>query len=267
MSKHELLNTYEKQEDKLLIAKILDAIEQTKTKNRIVNTDFLDLYQTKIIMKLLNKIKKQNYLIFGGYEEAERKMIIFYPEKLTKDIVLKNINNIMKAIRIELPNDLKGQYTHKNYLGGIMKLGVKREKLGDILVQDDGADVIISKDILRYIKENIILLKRFSKSNIAEINVEDIKVVETKKEEREIIVSSLRLDSIVAELAKTSRNKASEIIALGRVFVNYENEIKLSKEIKIGDIITIRGKGKYKIKQLIRNTKREKNVVKIEKYI
>ena len=267
MSKHELLNTYEKQEDKLLIAKILDAIEQTKTKNRIVNTDFLDLYQTKIIMKLLNKIKKQNYLIFGGYEEAERKMIIFYPEKLTKDIVLKNINNIMKAIRIELPNDLKGQYTHKNYLGGIMKLGVKREKLGDILVQDDGADVIISKDILRYIKENIILLKRFSKSNIAEINVEDIKVVETKKEEQEIIVSSLRLDSIVAELAKISRNKASEIIALGRVFVNYENEIKLSKEIKIGDIITIRGKGKYKIKQLIRNTKKEKNVVKIEKYI
>ena len=77
----------------------------------------------------------------------------------------------------------------------------------------------------------------------------------------------MRLDNIIAELAKTSRAKAEEIIRQERVSLNYEIVTKDSKLVKIGDKLTIRGKGKFEIKEQIGSTKKEKSVLKIEKCV
>ena len=82
MNKQEILKKYTKEEDRLLIAKVLDKMEFAKSKNKITNTDFLDLYQKNLVQKLLNSIKCENYLFFGGNDQAERELVIFYPEKL-----------------------------------------------------------------------------------------------------------------------------------------------------------------------------------------
>ena len=95
----------------------------------------------------------------------------------------------------------------------------------------------------------------------------DIRQPEIKVEEVNIIVPSLRLDSIVSDLAKTSRSKAVEILAQERVFVNGQNETKPSKIIKIGDIITIRGKGRFVIKEMKGNTRSGRNILLVEKYV
>ena len=78
---------------------------------------------------------------------------------------------------------------------------------------------------------------------------------------------SLRLDNIVSDLAKTSRNKAVQIINQERVFVNGQNETKVSKNLKINDIITIRGKGRFIIKEYAGTTRSGRTVLKIEKYV
>lgn len=266
MNKSELLEKYTKSEDKLLISKLLDKIETCKKRNIITNTEFLDLYQRNIVEKTL-KTLKCNYVFFGGYNDANRVMLVIYPEKLTLDMAKENYLNYMKVIRIELPKSLKGTYKHKDYLSGIMKLGVKREKFGDILVEENGADIVVSDDISEYIKENLLHLTRFGKAKIEILDIKNIRNAEIKKEEFKIIIQTLRLDSIVAQLVNTSRTKASEIIEDSRVFVNYENELKNDKQIKEKDIIVIRGKGKYEIYKIEGNTRKNKQIVVVKKYI
>lgn len=92
-------------EEKLIIAKLNDKIRLCKTRNRIVNTEFLNMYQENVIKKELEHIKMKNYIFFGGYEEAESKILILYPDKLTEEIAENTISNMMKAIRIVLPNE------------------------------------------------------------------------------------------------------------------------------------------------------------------
>ncbi len=263
----EILNEYRDKDDKLLLAQILDKIELCENKNKIEYTDFLDMAQSELVQKFINKIKIENYLIYGGFEEAERKRFVIYPEKFNMDVVKKNLSNIVQIIRIQLPDDLKGKYTHREYLGAVIKLGVKREKVGDIIVDNDGADIIIDKDISKFLEQNLGELTRFSKSTITVENIEKLRPVHIKKEELEIIVSSLRLDNIISELARCSRNKALDIINMERVFINFQNETKKTKQIKVGDMITIRGKGRFYIKEIIGQTKSGRMIIKIEKFV
>ena len=266
MNKQEILNYY-KEDDRLLIAKVFDKIEITEKRNKITNTDFLDLHQKNIVQKLLNTIQYENYLFFGGDENSERTVLIIYPTKFNKEIVEKNYNNIMQIIEIILPNDLQGKYSHRDYLGGLMKLGIKREKIGDIIVFNEGANIIVLNEIVKFVKDNISSLTRFSKANRQTKEIQELYKQEIKKIEEEIVVSSLRLDNVVSELAKMSRTKAEEIISSGRVFLNFENITKLSKLIKPEDILTIRGKGRFKIKEILGNTKKGKIIVLIEKFV
>lgn len=252
--------------EKLLYAKIEDKIKLSKTKNKILYTDFL--YETEIVkvQKFLNTKDISNYVFFGGYENAERKALIVYPEKLTEEMVEKNYNNIFSAIRIELPNNIKGTYTHKEFLGGIMKLGIAREKIGDIIIDEDGADIVIFRENENYFLNNLKLLTRFRKSNINIVEIDNLKKKEYNFEKIQVIVSSMRIDNFISELARTSRNKADEMIEYGRVLINHEEIYKSSKLVKENDIITIRGKGKFIVGNIIRNTKNGRSVINIRKY-
>ena len=263
----EILNEYRDKDDKLLLAQILDKIELCENKNKIEYTDFLDMAQLELVQKFINKIKIENYIFYGGFEDAERKILVIYPEKFNSDVVTKNLSNIVQIIRIQLPDDLKGKYTHRDYLGAVIKLGVKREKVGDIIVDSDGADIIIDKDISKFLEQNLGELTRFSKATITVENIDNLRPVHIRKEELEIIVSSLRLDNVISELARCSRNKALDIINMERVFINFQNETKKTKQIKAGDMVTIRGKGRFYIKEIIGQTKSGRTILKVEKFV
>lgn len=262
-----ILNQYKKPEEKLILARVLDKINFCETRNQIQVTDFLDLAQQELIQKFLQRQKQENYLFFGGFEGAERKVLLLYPQKLTNLIKEGNINlgEWIKVLRLTLPNEDKGKYTHQNYLGAFMKLGIKREKLGDILVEEEGADIILHPDILEFLQNNVTQLTRFQKANIEEVSLQNIKHIIIEKENIKITVSSMRLDNIVAELAKCSRNKANEIIAQERVLVNFVPTTKQTKEIKQEDKITIRGKGRFVIKEILGTTKKGRIMLQIEK--
>lgn len=268
MDRTEILNRYN-EEDQIFVAKILDKIKLTKTRNQITNTDFLDMHQKKISKEILNMLKESSYIYFDACEATEKSVLIIYPEKY-EEIFNKNrfdYSKIIRLIRITLPNELKNQYVHKDYLSGIMKLGIKREKVGDILVFDDGADIVVSEEICEYVLNNLQQLTRFSKANIEELNISEIRKPNIKKQEIRITVSSLRLDNIISEIAKCSRNTANTFILEQRVLVNYESETKTSKQINVGDVIVIRGKGKFNILRIDGETKKGKIAVIVEHYI
>lgn len=267
MNKQELLKDYKRQEDKICLSQVLDKIEFSKTRERIEYTDFLDMYQISLVENFLRKINFENYQLFGGYAESERKILIVYPEKYSERMIEKNYNKMLKIIRIELPEEEHGKYSHRNYLGGIVKLGLKREKVGDILVSDDGADIIVVENFVEILKKELPSLTRFENSKIAIEELSNIRKKEIKIEEVSIIVPSLRLDNIVSDLVRTSRSKAAQIIAQERVFINGQNETKISKQLKLNDVITIRGKGRFVIKEFTGTTRSGRTVIKIEKYV
>ncbi len=263
----EFLKEYKKQDDKICLAQVIDKIDFSKQNETIEYTDFLDMYQVALVENFLRKIKFENYKLYGGYENAERKILIVYPETYNEDMLRKDYSKIFNIVRIELPQEEKGKYSHRNYLGGIIKLGLKREKVGDIIVADEGADIIVERNFAKILSEQLPSLTRFENSKIQIVDIENLKEQELKIEEISIIVPSLRLDNIVSDLAKTSRSKATQIIAQERVFINGKNETKVSKNVKLNDIITIRGKGRFIIKQFTGTTRSGRTVVLIEKYI
>ena len=267
MNKQELLADYKNQDDKLLLAKVLDKIEFCKNRNKIEYTDFLNLVQQDLINKFLKKIKFENYYFFGGAGEAERKVLILYPEKLTEEMARKNHSKIMSIIKIKVPIELENEYDHRNYLGAIMKIGIEREKIGDISVKRNGAEIIIKNEVQNFLMQNLGALTRFSSSEILSESIDNLTKIETKKIELNEIVASLRLDNIVSALARISRNKAVEMLEQERVFLNFKCETKSSKQVNVGDIITIRGKGRFEFKEISGNTKKGRYIIKIEKYI
>lgn len=267
MNKQELLKDYKKQEDKICLSQVWDKIEFSKTREKIEYTDFLDMYQISLVENFLRKIRFDNYQLFGGYDESERKILIVYPEKYNEKMIEKNYSKMLKIVKVELPEEEHGKYSHRNYLGGIVKLGLRREKVGDILVSNDGADIIVVEDFKEILKNELPSLTRFESSKIYLEELSNLRKKEIKIEEISIIVPSLRLDNIVSDLARTSRSKAAEIIKQERVFVNGQNETKLSKQIKLNDIITIRGKGRFVIKEFSGTTRSGRTIIKIEKYV
>ena len=268
MDKQLILNKYSKQEDKLLISKMLDKMKLVKTRNSIQYLDFLDLYAQNMLYKIIKQEEIKSYVFSGAIEEAERKILLFYPEKLS-ELIKKDYKKILpiKAIRIKLPKQMYGQYNHRDYLGGLIKLGIKREKIGDILVFEDGADIIILEEIEKFLLNNLVSLTRFNKSEIKEIELENIRKKKINKRELKIIVPSLRIDAVIAEVLRTSREKAEEFLEEGRVFLNYEQISKGTKQIKEKDILTIRGKGKFEIGSREGTTKSGRIKIIVEQFV
>ena len=267
MNKTEILNEYKNNEERLLVAKVLDKLEFTRTRNKIQYSDFLNLNEQEAVMNLLRKLGYNNYYFYGGRENLERKVLVIYPEKLTEEMSRKNDKKILSVIQIKLPNELHGEYDHRTYLGSVIKIGVEREKVGDILVEKSGADIIVKKEIAEYIYQNLSYLTRFKSSEISVEDIDKLKNTEVSKVEISSIVKSLRLDNIVSVLARTSRNKALDILKQERVFLNHKLETKASKQVDIGDVITIRGKGRFEFREIAGNTRSGRYVIKIDKYV
>ena len=269
VNRQEILSKITNDEDRILVSRLFDKIEFCNKRNSIEHTEFLDMRQRQLLEKILFDIKYSNYVAYGGYKTAERTILIFYPSKL-EDVFAENrfdFNTIFSVINILLPNELKGMYSHRTYLSGIIKTGIRREKVGDILSNKNGANIIVLKDSIEYVLDGLKTLTRFGKSELRELKLQDLEIEEPKTIVTNAIIPSMRIDSLVSEMAKTSRAKAAEIIKEERVFINHELVVKSSKETKENDIVTIRGKGKFKVGAIINSTKKGNLVVQIEKYI
>ena len=253
-------------EEKLLIAKLTDKIKECKRKNKIVNTEFLNMNQKSILRKELNRLKEKNYMFFGGYEGAHSEILVIYPQKFDLTIVEENLKNIIKIINIKLPKELIGKYEHKNYLSAVMIQGLGRERIGDIVVHSDEAYIIVLKENAEYLKNSLRELTRFKKSQIDIIDFENIKIKPQEFEEFNIKVASNRIDAIVAEIVNTSRNKAEEYIDSKRVSINYQEELKYTRSVKEKDVIVIRGKGKFIIENIGEKNLKGRLPINIKKY-
>lgn len=225
-------------DDKLLLALVEDKLRQCEDNYMPVATDFLDLHQRSIVENALKDLKPQCKVEFyGGYDDAERCVCCFVPDYTDAEQTAQ-----LAVVRVKaLPGGK--ELTHRDYLGSLLGLGIKREKTGDIIVYQGGADLVVVSDLTDFISLNYDKVGR-TLITVEVLPISQIRVVQHDFKEKEDTVASLRMDNIVSSAFGVSRSKASEAIKRGIVFVNNVECFKVDKEAHIGDKIVFRGKGK-----------------------
>ena len=167
---------------------------------------------------------------------------------------------------VRLKKDKFTVLTHRDYLGAIMGLGLKREMVGDIKVTDEGADVFCLKSSAEYICDN--LKKSGRGSVVGEIlSVDAFNSAEDKYELLFTTVSSLRLDGVVAAFFNLSRSTAAETVNKGLVYVNSSQCLKGDFMLKEGDKLVLRGKGKTVLTEIKGTSKKGKIKIEYKRYI
>ncbi|HML37716.1 MAG TPA: YlmH/Sll1252 family protein [Bacillota bacterium] len=246
-------------EDEALLAGIEDKITQCIDNYMVTNSSFLDMRQRTLAEARCRKHKGFRWCFYGGYEDAERTVAVFLP-----DYAELADNDPLALLR--MTPDGRSALTHRDYLGSLMGLGVKREMIGDILVREKGADIVIMKDMGDF------LLYHYGKAGRtslkAEItSIDQIIVPENRVEEKRDTVASLRLDNLVSSSFSLSRGKAAEAIESGLVFVNGMQSLKTDRQMKEGDKLVLRGKGKVLLKEVGGVTRKDRTYIVLDKYI
>lgn len=201
------------------------------------------------------KLKGLKVETFGVFNDSERRMISFNN--------LYNIEFPIKVLKIDASSKFN-EVTHRNYLGSLLSLGIERDKIGDLIVDNNICYVAVCSDISDYIIMN---LERIGKNpcKIKEITT-GIEEINHQFKNEFILIQSMRLDSVVAKLTKKSRGIAQEIIEEGLVLVNYTVTRSKSFEISKGDRVTIRRYGKFIIGECSDQSKSGKYKIEIKKY-
>jgi len=245
-------------EEEGVISSIYDKIELCK---RIDGTIYTDVFVSPQIWSKLIEIESELGVLIevkGLSLESEKKMVAFksyysderveFPCKL---IVVKT-NSKFECLE------------HRHYLGGILSKGIKREKLGDLIVEGENCYTVIFDGLFEFLKLNLLSIGR-SKVTVEEVGDQDIP--QYRFEEKECLINSYRLDVIVSALINGSRNEALKMINSSQIMVNYRLKTNKSLTVKKGDVISIRKYGKHIFEGSEGETKKGKIKGKFKKYI
>lgn len=236
--------------------KLLDVVNRVERTWQEQFTDFL----TPDEQYFLNKVAEGREIVikyFGGKESFERAVALI--SKVEMDI--------------EFPVDIikvKGNFkfeklTHRDYLGTLLSLGIKREKIGDINVFDDGAEIYILRDFSDYVIYNISKIKHTG-VKLEKITIDQARERLDTFEEKIVNVSSLRLDAIVSGAYNLSRAEGANLVKQGNVKLNYVLNDDQSFKVNEGDIVSIRGYGRFLFSKVLGYTKSQRLCVLIKKY-
>jgi len=196
------------------------------------------------------------YLLFGGYDGAERCVIGF-----GDDISAENF--MICCVKIEpLQQKFADSLSHRDFLGSLMSLGINRNTLGDIIIKTNCGYLFCLESISNYITENLTRIKHTSVkcsivSNSFELPTND-------PEEKEIVVSSLRADAVISAVYKLSRSQTDELFNKELVFINSRAVAKSSVLLKEDDIVSVRHKGRFIFCGELRKTKKDRIVISVK---
>ncbi len=256
-------------EKEILLSRVTDLKEKSADESVVTSSNFLSADEISMISplgKIMNKYVDTFY--FGGYADAERCVTVFVPrfyECESIDKFLSENPEFSPICLIKVTKDKFCTLSHRDYLGSIMGLGIKREMTGDILVTDEGCFLFVVKSISKYICDNLTKIGR----GTVKCEVVDLSELTRRDEDiKELFlsVSSLRLDSIVAGAFGLSRNNACDEIKKGIIFVNSVKVLKNDFSVKQGDKIVLRGKGKAVLSEIVGESKKGRIHIKIKRY-
>lgn len=261
LNKEKLLDHIIDKNLKISMLRILDKADIVLMKHEIKATDFLTPNEVRMAVDVLNGINNIKYLVTGGYKEAERKIIVLFPDYLEEymiDIPL-NVFEVKGTSQFE-------KLDHRDYLGAILGLGLKREKIGDIIVHENTCQIIVHSNLKDYILYNLIKVGNVS-VKVKQLELSEITPPEIEYKQINGNVASLRLDSILSLGFKVSRTDAQSLISKELVSINWGKIKKASYEVVENDVISVKGKGRVIVDSIEGKTRSERIIVKLHKLI
>lgn len=248
-------------EDRVLLAKIWDKITAGMRKNIPANTGFLTLRELELCRYLFGR--QEGLLSFGGYEGAERQMLIYLPEYLDKDSLYEEDAPLV-CLRATFYDGHTP--THRDFLGALMGEGIARETVGDICVGKGQCDFFVTAEIAPYILQNFTGAGR-TKLHLEQIPLSEVIVPKPETKEIRDTVASLRLDSIISSGFRIGRSSAAQYVSAGKAAINGLPCEKPDKAVDAGDKISVRGLGKICLRSVNGQTKKGRISVVIDRYI
>lgn len=256
-----ILKTLDK-EKKILISNVIDKVNLSIKTGRYISTDFLDLNDINNITPYLNK-EKCKYYIYKPNEFMEKSICIFGLDK--EELGNIELSDYMACIKII--SNIKGKLIHKDYMGAIYSLGLKREKIGDIFVYNDVGYVFCIPSVKEYILFNLSSVGRQA-VKLEEVNIhsKEILDISINVQTKNIIVPSIRLDSVISSVFNTSRGISKDKVLKEDVYVNCKEITNASYILSQGDIVSVKKFGKFKVGEILKETKNKNIVLKVFKY-
>ncbi len=254
-------------EDQLLLAAIQDKYDQCSERFCPAASAFLDMRQCSLAEQ---NFRYTRHFLWGGYPDAERKIIVFIPEyydghPADPGFRLQPEDEFLEVLRVSVPKGSR-PLSHRDYLGSIMALGIDRSIIGDILVHPLGADIVILKSMEDYLLSSYTNAGRENLSTEI-VPIDQIQLAEVRTQIKRDTVASLRFDNLISSAFNLSRGKAQEAIRAGLAGINGLQVLKPDAEVAEGDKITLRGSGKAVLKEVGGTTRKDRITVVLEKYV
>lgn len=224
------------------------------SQNNYMYTDFLNASEQSVLISQVS----DGYTLFGGYPEAERRIAVFGSEE---EFGYKSEIPVVCIKASPLNKRFSDELSHRDVLGALMTLGIKREVIGDIFIGENGAYIFCLTRLAEFLTENLTKIKHTSVCcEIADSLPENIGGT---LEKVSIIIASPRLDAAIGGVFKLSRSAAQSLVSSKKIFVNGKTTENPSYSLKEGDTVSVRGYGKFKWQGVFGETKKGRTKAEI----
>lgn len=241
-------------EEKILLARIEDLVQRADN-GEIGYIGFLSESETALADSYL-KHRTQDYTFFGGFDEAARRYLCVHPDWCEPQFPITAFTFSYRKAKA---------LAHRDFLGALTALGITRQSIGDILVESGRAVAFVSTGVAKFVK-----------TQIEKIGNEGVDITEgytlplpelSKKQSFSATVASGRVDCVVGALCNLSRSRSLEIIENGFVSINSKTVEKSTARVVDGDKISIRGYGRFEIESASELSKKNRVILKYNKYV
>ncbi len=250
------------QENQIFKNRILDLANRCDQSGIYTFSDFLDMGQQAVFFEMERELSFVPHTLFGGGEGCERRMVRFGSEEALgyeEDFPISclTVQPLMQKFADSL--------THRDFLGALMHLGIERDVLGDIIVRENVGYIFCEDTIAEFIAEHLDKVKHTSVS--CTVGKECPAGAKPMFSSEEMVVSALRRDAIVAKAYKLSRSESGRLFAAKRVFINGRQCESPGSVLKEGDVVSVRGFGKFVFDGMLTETKKGRVRVRIRRYV
>lgn len=253
------MNIYQhfREDEQAFIDQVIDWIAQVENQYAPYLTSFLNPRQLFIVQAVIGQYEDIEHQVFGGYDEAEQQRVLLYPpyyEPTAADFEIS-------LVEINYPTKF-AELTHGQILGSVLGAGIARDTLGDIINDQERWQFFIDEKMKDFIFMQVDHIGRTA-IHLEERALKEKVATTSKWESKELVVSSLRIDVVLARALNLSRNRAKKLIKDQRIKINWVDIERPDLELEAYDIVSIRGYGRLQIREQLGTTRKENIVLNI----
>jgi RNA-binding protein YlmH len=261
MSEREkILRYYRSAGEEEIAAKLVDAAESVARNTKVKVSEFLDPHGFSMAETVAAHYSEVRLEAFGGYEGAERTKAAFVQPDFSGQI---SYNIAVLAVAWDKRFT---QLSHRDVLGAVLGAGLDRGVIGDIVMNSDGCFILIDKAITDFLLSALTQIGTTSVA-VSEVALDQIPPKEEKLKEIRTTAASLRLDVIAAAGFGTSRTRMADDIVANKVKLNWQEARKTDQAVKAGDIISMRGRGRLEVSEILGTTKKGRLSLLLKRYV